>query len=320
VAQFAAPGIPGIPAAIASQSLMDDDEDVPTTVALREHLEPLAAMMNDRAANGMRPAAGLPTMEAPKRPPPPPTQAMSAVGPSPASYAANAASYAANVGRPPGPTPGPTFGPTPGYQANAAPPAPGFGQNAPRPFGYDERTAAIPAPSDEGFGSTVALVMPDHAPGGPSFGQYGMPPAPPPPGGNGFGAFPQGGPAPSFGQPQANPALTPAGMVGGVPMNYPMAPQPGGPQSQIETALSLPRPDPAALWAAQQERQKGERRSVGVLIAVITLTVLCVAGIGAIVFFKIRARSQGDAPTPAVTATASAAAAPKPTATASAKK
>src|SRR5262249_56951563 len=105
-----------------------------------------------------------------------------------------------------------------------------------------------------------------------------------------FGGYPQqGGPMPMFGQMQ-NPQLTPAGMVGGVPMNYPVAPQPGAPQSQIETALSLPRPDPAALWLAQQEKQKGERRNTGVLIAVVALTALCVIGIGALIYFKMRAR------------------------------
>ena len=62
-------------------------------------------------------------------------------------------------------------------------------------------------------------------------------------------------------------------------MNLPMQPQAGGPQSQIETALSLPRPDPAALWMAQQEKQKGERRNLGVLIAVVALTALCVVGL-----------------------------------------
>ncbi len=96
-------------------------------------------------------------------------------------------------------------------------------------------------------------------------------------------------------------------MVGGVPMHLPMA-QPGNPQSQIETALSLPRPDPAALWMAQQEKQKGERRNTGVLIAVVALTALCVLGIGALIFFKLRARAQlGVTPDTAPTATASSA-------------
>ncbi len=323
-----AAGPPQMPAGIASMSLMDDDEDVPTTVALREHLEPLARLVNERAQAAARPAAGLAAFVAgpPRKPPAPPTQAMPSMqggGPSPASYAANAASYAANApgASGAGRAPGPGFGGSPGYGGNAGPPSPAFG--APQGFsgGFDERTAAIPAPSDEGFGSTVALPLPEaHALPGPGFAPYGAPPGPPPPSSNGYGGFQQGGPAPSFGQPQGNPALTPAGMVGGVPMNLPMYSQPGGPQSQIETALSLPRPDPAALWMAQQERQKGERRNAGVLIAVVALTALCVIGIGAIVFFKLRARSQagGAIDAPAVTAVATASAAPRSTAPAAA--
>jgi serine/threonine-protein kinase len=185
---------------------------------------------------------------------------------------------------------------------------------------------SAPSEEDNGLGSTVALPMPDlpSPPKGPrpvptqalSFGQF--PPGPPPgpqPGPNGFGGFPQGGPMPTFAQPQANPALTPAGMVGGVPMHYlpatpshsaPHAPHaPQGPQSQIETALSLPRPDPNALWLAQQERLKGDRRNTIVLIAVVALTALCVLGIGALVYFKLRARSQSAA-TPDATAVAAA--------------
>jgi hypothetical protein len=123
---------------------------------------------------------------------------------------------------------------------------------------------------------------------------FGAQPIAPGVNGQGFGGFPQGGPAPSFGQ-QANPALTPAGMVGGVPMHLPIS-GPGGPQSQIETALSLPRPDPAALLAAQQDRERGERRNLGVLIAVVALTVLCVVGICAIVYLKLRARTHAGAP------------------------
>ena len=186
---------------------------------------------------------------------------------------------------------------------------------------FGDRTAAMSAPSDD-LGSTVALpsnlAMPEiPSASGPrpaptqalSFGQFGgMAPAPPP---NGFGGFPQGGPAPTFGQAQANPALTPAGMVGGVPMHLPVSGGHGGhggvggPQSQIETALSLPRPDPKALWMAQQERLKGDRRNTVVLIAVVALTALCVLGIGALVYFKLRARAQSAA-TPDATAIAAA--------------
>ncbi|MFT3766768.1 MAG: protein kinase [Minicystis sp.] len=292
------PAPPPAPPPIASQSLMDDDEDVPTTVAMREVLEA-------RLATGPRPAAGLPAPQPAMGMPPPgmqppgmgmqPPQPMG--GPSPASYAANMQSR-------------PQFGqngPSPAsYAANSAPQ---FG----RPPGF-EPTGGLPSPAED-LGSTVALpsnlapMM--EPPRGPTFGgQFGGP------NGQQQGYPQQGGPAPQFGPPmqQQNPQLTPHGMVGGVPMNLPTSPQPGAPQSQIETALSLPRPDPAALWLAQQEKQKGERRNTGVLIAVVALTALCVLGIGALIYFKMKARAAGPATpgaaTAAVTASASAAAPP----------
>ena len=273
------------PMSLAAQSLMDDDEDVPTTVAMREVLE-------SRVNLGPRPAAGLPA------PPPPSPGAYSS-----ASYAANASSsssYAANAmpqpqyGAPPPPPQQRGGGPNPAsYAANTAP---AFGQ----PPAYGEHTSALNSPAED-LGSTVALPSTlGDPPRSPAFGahqQFGN--GAPQPGG--FGMPPPMAPrpqpfSPQFQQQQANPQLTPHGMVGGVPMNLPISAPPGtpgaygGPQSQIETALSLPRPDPAALWLAQQEKQKGERRNTGVLIAVVALTALCVLGIGALVYFKLRAR------------------------------
>jgi serine/threonine-protein kinase len=292
---------------IAAHSLMDDDEDVPTTVATREALDFV------QRGGAVRPAAGLPPATGAMPAAPPPQGSQGGFGaPSAASYQANAASYAANVGR--APAPAPAFG----------------GFNAPPGMNL-ERTAAISSPAD--LGSTVALPStlggPDNGPphvrpnagNAPSFGA--PPPAygygqngQPPPGGPTFGQPPPG--APTFGAP-ANPAFTPAGMVGGVPMNLPMPGQPGAPQSQIETALSLPRPDPTALWMAQQEKAKGERRNSVVLVAVVALTALCVLGIGVLIYFKLRARADVPAtPDPTVasaTAVAPAGAAPDATST-----
>jgi eukaryotic-like serine/threonine-protein kinase len=262
---------------MAATSLMDDDEDVPTTVAMREQLE-------NARSGGMppRPAAG-------------------------------------NM---------PSGAPPPGFQQNGGQQArPGFGQNQPgygqqpafgapsgqpnygmqgRPFGSgngvaDERTASLSSQGDD-LGATVALPINAKAeqerarssgpqpyppfgqqPGGgqPGFNQ------PPGPGFNGQGFPPQ---APQFGAYNS-----PGGAPPGGQQSYPNAPSPSqvpqgppNPQSQIETALSLPRPDPAALWLAQQEKQRGERRNTGVLIAVVALTALCVIGIGALVYFKLR--------------------------------
>jgi serine/threonine-protein kinase len=300
-------------AQIASQSLMDDDEDVPTTVAMRDALESHIA-----SAIAPRPAAGLPAPQ-PQQPPqqhpmgPPPQQMGGQQYGSPASYAANsAASYAAN--RQPQQQQYAPGAPSPAsYAANLAAQQQQQQQYG-RPGGYPEHTSALPGPSED-LGSTVALpggLAGMEMPRSPAFGgQYGN---------NGPPQYPQGGPAPQFGQ-QQNPQLTPHGMVGGVPMNLLSAPQasPGaphlsGPQSQIETALSLPRPDPAALWLAQQEKQKGERRNTGVLIAVVALTALCVLGIGALVYFKLKSRAAAPispaGSAAAMTASASAAAPP----------
>jgi serine/threonine-protein kinase len=57
--------------------------------------------------------------------------------------------------------------------------------------------------------------------------------------------------------------------------------------------MSLPRPDPAALWLAQQEAaaKRPGKRNTGVLAAVVVLTTLCVLGIAALLYFKLKAPS-----------------------------
>ncbi len=85
-------------------------------------------------------------------------------------------------------------------------------------------------------------------------------------------------------------------------------PNPMQPQSQIETALSLPRPDPAALWLAQQEKQKGERRNTGLFIAVVALTALCVIVSAALIFLRLRGNAQAANAAAAASAQASGAA------------
>ncbi len=305
----APPPPPPTPAAIASQSLMDDDEDVPPPVALREQLEGLIRPV-------LGPAAGLP---APPRPAP---QAAASAG-SPAHPDGAAAPQTA---RRPGPSrpprtpamrrtrptklptrPTPAVPPTrPPRSAAAAATPPSTSATGRRPSPV-RRTISAPRsrcrptwPCPRCRARKVTGRRPTPRSG--SFRSRPAAPAAPAAasqGGNGYGGFPQGGPAPVFGQPQGNPVLTPAGLVGGVPMHLPVSSfgSPGGPQSQIETALSLPRPDPAALWMAQQEKQKGERRNTGVLIAVVALTAICVLGIGALIYFKLRARAQRCRPT-----------------------
>jgi serine/threonine-protein kinase len=61
--------------------------------------------------------------------------------------------------------------------------------------------------------------------------------------------------------------------------------------SQIETALSVPRPDPAAVWMAQQAAARpmgAANKGTAVLVAVAILTAICVLALGAILYMKVR--------------------------------
>ncbi|MEO7330361.1 MAG: serine/threonine-protein kinase, partial [Minicystis sp.] len=287
-----------IAAQMASMSLMDDDEDVPTTVAMREQLENAARLA--MGTQQPRPAAGMP---APPGAPQPPN----------------------------GGQPRPGYGPQPtqmgGYAAPQAPPPPQqqYGQPQQRPYGppqTSEHTAALPAPSED-LGATVALPMTaksmDALRG--SYGQPQQQQAPqqqqPQQGYNGQGGYgqpQQQQPQPSYGFGQQQAPTPQYGQPGNPSMGQQMhhAP-PHGPQSQIETALSLPRPDPAALWLAQQEKQRGERKNMGLIIAVVALVALCVIGGGLLIVLKLRAGSAShavspEAPASAATGTTSASA------------
>jgi serine/threonine-protein kinase len=303
-------------AQMAATSLMDDDEDMPTTVAMREQIE--VAM---RA--GPRPAAGMPAPpgQGGYGPPPPPQ---------------------GQYGQPPPPAGGarPPFGsaaagPPQQLHYNAAnqgygqaPRAPQFSQPNPPPDAHDGQS--------EDLGATVALPLPSQQEpdrprpaGGQPYGQYG-----PSAGQQGASAnqAPSQGYAPAPAPPQQPQHYGYAAQQAPAPHYGPQGAQnqqlygghmpPLAPQSQIETALSLPRPDPASLWLAQQEKQRGERRNSGVLIAVVALTALCVIGIGALLYFKFHpapARSTTEAqpsPTASEAPGPSAAAPPAPTDTA----
>ncbi|EYF04429.1 serine/threonine protein kinase [Chondromyces apiculatus] len=299
---------------MAASSLMDDDEDVPTTVANRDQIEPRSAGP-DRL--GPRPAAGMP---APNHgmggPPPgmggPRPMHTQPTGGGPPGGAARPAAATIQFPMTAGPAPGPYGGRPPGSPYSQPPPP--YPQSA-----LDER--------DDDLGATLALPSNAAMPSA-SQGDRGRPNFGPPPGaqtgmqGPSFGAPPYGN-GQGYGSPQASqtgfPATRPGGAPtfgpapGGLPPNglqppmapgYPMQYPPGqGPQSQIETALSLPRPDPTALWMAQQDAAKrGQRRNTGVIIAVVALTALCLIGIIALVYFKM----QKQAPPPSVSAATSA--------------
>lgn len=252
---------------MAADSLMDDDEDIPTTVATRDHMEKAAAAGAMRMPGpadfrtGPKPAAGMP-----------------------------AAGMATT--------------PMPAY---------------PGPGGRDERTAALPSGMGAGedfddLNSTIAMPanakIPD--PGPPrnfnqppkpaaGFGGFSPPtPSQPPPGFNGQPVSAQPGygfgqpPPPNF-QPQqptaAFPSVPPSGPTPHQQQQMAQAMYGRGGQSQIETAMSLPRPDPAQLWMAQQQAAglHQPKRNTGVLILVVTLVALSIIGIGVLVYFKLKA-------------------------------
>jgi serine/threonine-protein kinase len=276
---------------MAAASLMDDDEDVPTTVATREHME--------------KSGGPLPSMQAHARPggAPLPAAGMPAAG------------------------------------------MPAYGQQAAAPRGghviQDERTAALPSgggfpggPGDaDDLNATIALPnaqlprIPDPGPPKPTFGPQpgfggGFPAQAPSFNGQGMPQQPSFGPAPQPGAFAPQPQVMPQpGMFQNpnAPMMGGATPGPRGVQSQIETAMSLPRPDPAALWMAQQEAaaQHAPRKNAIVLVLVVALVAICVIGIGVLVYFKMK--TQPTAPVasavPEATLAPSAAALPPPAAT-----
>ena len=271
--QPVARGASGLPAPnepsglMAADSLMDDDEDIPTTVATREHMEKAAA----QGAMRMPGPADLRS------------------GPKPAA----------------------------GMQAFGGPAG-----------GRDERTAALPgglAGMDDVDDLNSTIAMPANAkiadPGPPkNFGQSPRPNsgfggfAPPSNSQQGFNGQPVSATQPSvgFGQPPM-PSYPPPGQQQQMPTAaFPSVPPSGptphqqqqmaqamygrGNQSQIETAMSLPRPDPAQLWMAQQQAgAHQQKKNTGVVILVIALVALSIIGIGVLVFFKLKA--QAPAPT-----------------------
>ncbi|KYF66224.1 hypothetical protein BE15_35135 [Sorangium cellulosum] len=279
---------------MVATSLMDDDEDVPTTVATREHAEPVRPPLHERPT--VRPAAGRTTGPAAAVTPPP-----LAVQPAPAGRRdapppyqqvparAQGGHSPPSLPQPPTPFPPPLdldaggHAPPPprglldrGMESPLAstlalPPQAASPPVAPVPKAVSEASrhahanrALAYGASPHGHGAAPSYALPRNG--------QGYAPAPPLPGAS---------PAPAFPPP-------PSTTLGQAQQFAPAAPaQP--PQSQIETALSLPRPDPAAIWAATQDAvSKGNGRNTLVLLAVIALTALCVIGIGALIYMKTR--------------------------------
>lgn len=68
--------------------------------------------------------------------------------------------------------------------------------------------------------------------------------------------------------------------------------------SQIETAISIPRPDPASMWMAHQAAavRSSQDKNTAVLIAVAVLTAICVIALGTLIYLKSRAPQPAPAP------------------------
>ncbi len=264
--------------AIASTSLIDDDEDVPTTVATRELIQDL----------GPRPAARPNTQQSVRSTsmglglPPPPSQQAQNQQPS-FGGRTMAMSPTSNEGQMgpgrPAPTFGPpiAFGPPPGQHGQQQQPGQPHSQPAPLPtFGPPPGMMSSAPPSSgkpPGGGNTARPgPMPQNQQGHPqplySNGQSGLPP----------GAYATG-----------------ASMGGQYQRQASGAPLP----SHIETALSLPRPDPASLWMMQQDSNaRVQRKNTAILIAVAVLTAVCVAAICALIYFKYKSSSAAPVPVP----------------------
>ncbi len=254
---------------MAADSLMDDDEDIPTTVATREVMEKAAAAGAVRMPGpadlrmGPKPAAGMPAYS-----PPGGRDERTAALPSglgadevddlnstiamPANSKILDPGPPKNFGQPPKPNSG--FG---GY----SPPAQS------QPQGFSGQPPAQPQPN-YGYGQQQQPT-PSYPPPQQHQQQHHQPTA-------AFPSVPQSGPTPHQQQQMAQ------AMYG----------QRSG-QSNIETAMSLPRPDPNQLWMAQQQAAGAhqQKKSSGVLILVVALVALSIIGIGVLVFFKLKAQA-----------------------------
>ncbi len=204
------PGARPPPSGYGQSSLLDEEEDIPTTISMREDAAHLVLPRGHRgpAQDGQR-------------------------APSPPSFGQS-----------------PTFGapPSHGLQPGALPP--GALQT-----GSSLQPMAVPA-----FG------MPPSARGNMQQSSQGQGPQGQGPQGQGYGQGMHGQGMPqSMGQPLQNVK-----------------------QAAIETVLSMPRPDAAALWLAKQDvAKRAGRQSLAVLVALAVLTAVCVAGLATILYLKL---------------------------------
>jgi serine/threonine-protein kinase len=280
----------------ASSSLMDDEEDIPTTVASREHVSELMG--------------GLPSQGGAKQAPPPPAAGRPMSGPPNLPNAPNAGQLpsirATSMGGvaaahlPPGqqprlPDPPQPLGglsqtvamapnSNPGFLAHQAQQNQQAKPNDLPGFGPPPGMAAMMSQAQPPYGSQP--FQPMSMPGG----QVQQPPGHQNPMGNqGYGPYPNNGPQSPRGGPSGT--MPPQGPPGHHPSPQGRLPPP--PPSQIETALSLPRPDSVA--GGPMPPNRSDSLSTIVLVAVAVLTAICVLALGALIYFKRKVPPAGGA-------------------------
>lgn len=282
---------------LASTNLVDDDEDIPTTVATRDQV-------SDVMAPGRRPAAGAPAGQRA------PMQSIretnlglghtiaipagqNPLGPPPAPPPPGMAAATVPTGPPP---PGPTFGAPPSQRGQPGPNQSGtFPPFAP-PSGMGGGPMSGPvscpfAPVGQG------LQVPPPSSSQPGFGPnpYAQQASQNPLAGmnNQFGGGIAG--PPNLGH-QLPVGATTTGNTAGAMIAARAALKP----SQIETAISIPRPDPSAMWMAHQAAavRSSQDKNTAVLIAVAVLTAICVIALGTLIYLKSRTAQPTPAPAP----------------------
>jgi serine/threonine protein kinase len=250
------PGHPhGAPHDLASTSLMDEDEDIPTVVAQPRGPDP------DDDPSRPRPAAGMPAWNGAA------TQLMPE------------GQGAAPPGRPQG-----------GFDSTIALPDSMAAsqiqskvdeldrQIAQRNTGHAPHGQPQHGQSHYGHEQQPQSAYGGSGPPTPVSPTYGNPSAPPAPAMNyGPPGYPQ--------QPQGQSQQQQQQYGGQLSSN----------QHAIETKMSLPRPAAVAQWLMEQgDVEIGGPRSTGVIIAIAALATLCVMGVASLIVYKLRLPAQPD--------------------------
>lgn len=257
-------------------SLVDDDEDIPTTVATHAQVRELSRAPDPQQAH--RPG-GFASIR----------QTSLGMGVS-VPEALRAHALGSTVAMPPNTGPGPNPGP-PGAQQGSGP-APTFGPPPGSQPGFNPNAHAYQQQHQQHHQQQQQHQQQQGRQGQPYYQGGGFPvqqqnPQMMPGNGRDLPGF---GPPPSMSQQfAAQQGAPPQGMAQQTPSGGFQAHQVRPPPSAIETALSLPRPDANSLgWSAQGVNKSSDRMSTAVLIAVAVLTAICVLALGALIYFRYR--------------------------------